>query len=319
MTSAENTLSRNRLRRRKRSLLGKRKKIAATKSGLANRSRPTMIARNPSLKSNIARSTRRAGRPINLTFAAEGAEIKLPALPQFHVGWRSISAISLVWLLAMLLMSFSSSALVINQLDIEGAQRIGDQDISSLLALKGQRIFSVVPGKLETMIIEAYPELNGVSMKIALPARILINIQERSPALAWQQSGITVWVDEAGIAFIPQGELGDLPMVEAIEPPPNLIGDEFHRHQIITPELVRTIRNLSALAPADVLLLYDPELGIGWEDPSGWKAFFGNSSEDMDQRLAVYQSILTELSGRGLTPTLVSVAHLHAPYFRIDY
>ena len=317
MTSAENTLPRNRVSRRKRSLLGRKKK--AIRSVASSRGRPKMIARNPSLKSNIANATRRAGLPINLKIAAEGAEIKLPALPQFHVGWRSISAIAAVWLFAMLLMAFSSSSLAIMQLEIEGAQRISYQDINSLLALSGQSIFSIVPENLEKIIIEAYPELDGVSLRIALPARVLINIQERSPVLAWQQSGITVWVDEAGIAFIPQGDLENIPIVAAIEPPPNLLGDEFHRHQIISPQLVRTIKVLSALAPEDVVLLYDPQLGIGWQDPSGWQAFFGISSEHMEQRLAIYQSILGELAGRGLTPSLVSVAHLHAPYFRIDY
>ena len=53
--------------------------------------------------------------------------------------------------------------------------------------------------------------------------------------------------------------------------------------------------------------------------PSGREAFFGQDGKNMDQRLLVYLAMLNELSARRLTPTLISVAQLHAPYYRMDY
>ncbi len=319
MTSGENTISRNRPAKRKTSFLPRRKKKLGQEMNKPRNSAPAMVSRNRYSARSVSSAQQRARKPIRIQLAAEGAEIKLPALPHLSIGWRSVSAVALAWLIAMLLFSFSSSSFIVDQLEINGAQRITQQDLSSLLSISGNSVFTLLPEKLEALIMSAYPELDAVSVNVVFPAKVVVSIQERSPVLAWQQSGILVWVDEAGIAFIPQGELGELPIIEALEPPPDLIGDEFHRHQLITPELVRTINNLAAIAPEGVALLYDPELGIGWRDSQGWLAFFGISSGDMQQRMSMYQSILNELSQRNLTPTLISVAHLHAPYYRIDY
>ncbi|HEY4722336.1 MAG TPA: hypothetical protein VII92_10840, partial [Anaerolineae bacterium] len=90
-------------------------------------------------------------------------------------------------------------------------------------------------------------------------------------------------------------------------------------NQLIRSEMVRAIQDLSRIAPQGAPLIYDPRLGFGWTDPGGWDAFFGQDGQNMTQRLAVYLAIVRELSSRNLTPTLISVAHLHAPYYRMDY
>lgn len=308
MTTGQRTLGRGRRR-------AKRK--AAAMNGA--RRGPSMVSRNRSYKRPDRASQARQSRPLNLQLATEGAELKLPALPRIHIGWRALSAITAVWLLVILLFAATSPSFRVSQINLLGAERVTLQEISSLLGISGRSVFGLQGPELENRIVAAYPELDGVSVSVTLPANVQVQLFERAPVLAWVQSGITVWVDELGIAIIPQGEDLGLPVVEALEPPPDLIGDEFHRHQIITSPMVDMITLISQLAPEGARLFYDPELGFGWQAEGGWQAFFGHSGEDLEQRFAIYQGILTRLEERGVFPTLISVAHLHAPYYRIDY
>lgn len=289
------------------------RKVATENTG------PGMVSRNRKYKRLSQPSHARNSRPINFQLASEGAELKLPALPRVQIGWRALSAIAMLWLALLLLFAGTSPSFRVSQLQLIGAERISLQEISSLLGISGRSIFSLERSELEAIINDAYPEINGVIVSFGLPAEVLVDLDERAPVLAWVQSGITVWVDEIGIAIIPQNEDGSLPVVEALESPPDLIGDEFHRHQIITAPMVEMISLISRLAPPSSTLFYDPELGFGWQEPGAWQAFFGHSSAQLDQRFAIYQEITAELSERGVVPTLISVAHLHAPYYRIDY
>ncbi len=299
--------------------VGRPRRKATAVQKQRQRNAPNMVVRNPAFKQTGQHSQARQNRPINLQLATEGAEIKLPALPRIHIGWRSLSAIATVWLLVMLLFAATSSAFRVSQINLLGAERINLQEISSVLAISGRSIFGLQAGELEARVVEAYPELSGVSISVGIPANVRVELAERAPQLAWMQSDITVWVDELGIAFIPDGETLDLPVVQALKPPPDLIGDEYHRHQLITADMVAMIDLISRLAPKGSTLYYDPELGFGWQEEGGWQTFFGYDSQDLDQRYAIYVNIVDKLAKRGIQPTLISVAHLHAPYYRIDY
>jgi hypothetical protein len=86
----------------------------------------------------------------------------------------------------------------------------------------------------------------------------------------------------------------------------------------MSPDLVSAILILRGFAPEGVPLVYDPDHGLGWRDPQGWRAYFGPDGSDMGQRLQVYQAIVSELKEKQISPALISVEHLHAPFYRMD-
>ncbi len=279
-----------------------------------------MVARNPLIERRLAAASGvRERRPHYLKLAEAGAELRLPVLPQLRIGWRFVSgAVVAACLFVLYFMAFSD-VFTVSAAELTGAQRLTPAAINTALKISGSSIFSLQPDQMLATLRSEFPELEKVSVGIGFPAGVTVRAVERQPVLAWQQAGLTVWVDDAGVAFTPQGDGQSLVQVTAEEAPPALAPDQYGRHQLISPDMVSAIKTLSQIAPAGSSLIYDPSLGFGWTDPGGWKAFFGADGSDIVQRMAVYRSILTELATRNLTPTLISVAQLHAPYYRLDY
>jgi hypothetical protein len=281
---------------------------------------PRMVARNPEVEQRLAaQSGRELRRRHYFKLADAGAELRLPALPNVHVGWRVVSGLIAAATLAALFFMWSASDFVVSGVDLRGAQRLDAAAVEAVIKVSGSSIFSIETDSIYTLLRQQFPELQAVNVSVGFPAKVVVRVEERAPVLAWEQAGLTVWVDAAGVSFIPQGTAESLIKVTALEAPPTLDGENYAQHQLIRPEMVRAIQDLSRIAPQGAPLIYDPRLGFGWTDPGGWQAFFGQDGKDMTQRLAVYLRIVAELSAHNLTPTLISVAQLHAPYYRMDY
>jgi cell division protein FtsQ len=86
----------------------------------------------------------------------------------------------------------------------------------------------------------------------------------------------------------------------------------------LTPELVDSIIALGAKMPAETILVFDSEHGLGWNDPHGWEVFFGAEDQDMEMKLIVYQALVERLQNEGIQPALISVEYVHAPYYRME-
>ncbi|MDA1329987.1 MAG: hypothetical protein DWG76_03630 [Chloroflexi bacterium] len=291
----------------------------AQKRGSNRRDVPQMVARNPQMERRINMGRQAARKPKYLNLATDGAELRLPVLPAIRLGWRAVSALTVAFLAVILFPMLTGPAFNVGRVELRDATRLNAQDINSVLGIAGSSIFSIEPGIVAARLADAFPELEGFSVHVGFPARVVLFVEERQPILAWQQSDITVWVDDAGVAFIPEGEPGALIEVLAIDPPPSLDGQGYARHQLIRPQAVQTVLTLSQHAPQSAVILYDAKLGFGWTDPAGWDAFFGIESVAIDQRMAIYDALVDELQGLGLVPTLISVGQLHAPYYRLDY
>jgi hypothetical protein len=131
-----------------------------------------------------------------------------------------------------------------------------------------------------------------------------------------------VLVDANGVAF-PQRELGGATpavVVEASSSPPVMqqAGTlETNASQFVPVEMVSAILSMSAQAPKDTLLVYDAKHGLGWKDPRGWNAYFGNI-KDIDMKLRVYNAMLEKLKKDDVQPVLISLEYVHAPYYRLE-
>lgn len=282
---------------------------------------PPMVARNAAMERQLRASGQRmeARRRRAVQIGSDGAELRLPSLPAVHVGWRVVSAGLALFMGFLLYMLWNSPGFLVNRVELAGAQRLSAQDVNSVVGVAGLSVFEVVPDQVAQTLLDNFPEIASLEVKVSFPARVIVEAIERRPVILWEQADISVWLDENGIAFVPQGEASGLVVVQALEAPPPLEGEHYARHQLIRPEMVFAIAQLSQHLPEGANLIYDASLGFGWQDPAGWQAFFGQDGENMAQRIAVYQSLVAELGSRRLVPTLISVAQLHAPYYRLDY
>jgi cell division protein FtsQ len=291
-------------------------------------------------------------RHYNIALDIPGAELRLPALPDVHFGWRAVSGLMVVMLLACLYFLWSLPVFRVDTVAADGLQRLTVGDLNAVLGLFDQSIFSIDPAQVELMLGQAFPEFSAISVQLGLPASVHIRVVERQPVLAWLQDGRELWIDAEGVAFPPRGNPGTLVRVEARSAPagfdpaavletggfgnlpyllPQAAGDPSlpQRRNTIDPALVTSILAISPQVPPETLLIYDAEHGLGWRDPRGWDAYFGaqpvgspggysSSAGDMAARLVVYQALVERLEAEGVQPAFISVEYLHAPFFRME-
>ena len=282
-------------------------------------------------------------RRFDVALDVPGAELHLPSLPWLHFGWRAISGLLAVMMVACLFFMWKSPAFQVNTVEAEGLQRLTIGDLNAVMDILGNSVFGLNTADIEATLSQAFPELSEISVTAGLPARVSINVVERQPVLAWYQEGQEVWVDAEGVAFPPRGDPGVLVRVlghgtlpEAIAAASMLAGTTLPNGVLVMPgmtgeaaeepaeparlsvELVQAILTLGAQVPAETQLVFDSQHGLGWEDALGWEVYFGTQAGDMDLRLQVYAGVADYLTRRGIQPELVSVAFPHAPYYRME-
>ena len=85
-----------------------------------------------------------------------------------------------------------------------------------------------------------------------------------------------------------------------------------------TADFVEAIISLTTTVPEGSQLQYHPQFGLGWHDPQGWMVYFGQDTTNIDSKLTEYQNILSELNQLGVTPALISLEFVHAPFYRME-
>jgi cell division protein FtsQ len=276
---------------------------------------------------------RRIDVPLNVT----GAELRLPSIPFLHLGWRAVSLMMVLMMTASLFLIWKAPVFQVNSVEAEGLQRLTVGDLNAVMGTLGKSVFTINPNFLDETLHQAFPELSKISVRVNLPAKVKVVVTERVPVIAWIQDDIETWVDAEGFSFPPRGTPttalvrveghGTPPSIAAAASPGDLQGlpegvasatTPNNPTLRLSPELVSAILSLGAKMPADTLLVYDSEHGLGWNDPSGWEVFFGAEDQDMEMKLTVYQALVDRLQSEGIQPAMISVEYVHAPYYRME-
>ncbi len=270
--------------------------------------------------------------------AANGVETRLPSMPRLHFSWQWVSGFMVVVALAAVILLLTLDVFKINQVQVEGLQRIQSADILAVVQKNTQSIFTIDRQKVINEIYFAFPELTNVTLKVDQSGAILITAAERTPVLAWDAAQDLYWFDADGVVMTPRGDVGPLMMVNSDSAVPltkpvtgihsavdfaNLVlarkVDPLTPADMINnlnPEVMKAAIELNALLPGGASLVYDPISGIGWRDPRGWKVFFGLDLSNIAFKQVEYQAIVDALTAKGITPTVISVAHVDFPYYR---
>ncbi|MEA3326226.1 MAG: FtsQ-type POTRA domain-containing protein [Chloroflexota bacterium] len=272
---------------------------------------------------------------IHVPLKAKGAELQLPAFPQLNLSWRLISGAVFILSLAVVIFFSSLSAFEVSTINLKGSKRLTTDAILSQLNIVGLPIIEVEPEQLAIQLTQNFPSLTSVSISTGLPASVTIRVEEREPLILWQQDNSSLWIDIEGVMFPIRGEAEvAFSVVANSDPPPaptkegdSLIENEdeptlpmveeptFPR---TTPKFIRGLLSISDYVPEDSYLQYDPQFGLGWQDSNGWLAYFGKDMTNIDIKLAEYQTIIAEMKRENITPALISLEFLHAPFYRLE-
>lgn len=285
---------------------------------------------------------------VHVPLKSKGAELHLPAFPRLQIGWRLISGAIFLLSLAVVISFSSLSAFEVSAIDLHGALRLDSKSIFSQLDLAGKSIIEVKPKEVVSDIAELFPSLSRVRVSASLPANVTVRVDERQPIILWQQPNASLWMDAEGVLFPIRGEAEVALTVMANGAPPSVPAPNQESEDIeetqeenssefsaeaellaqsllgnpsyprTTPEFVLGILTLGQYVPEGSYLQYDPQFGLGWQDPQGWLVYFGRDISNIDIKLAEYQNILAALNAKGISPSLISVEFLHAPFYRVE-
>ena len=251
--------------------------------------------------------------------AAPQADVRSISIPRPRVSWRLLSFTLAAVFGAAIYYAFNLPHLRVTEAQIIGSQIVTQADVNSVMNIAGQPIFMLTPSDLETRLRLNYPELVSVRVNVALPNLVSVNVTERKPAIRWEQGGGYTWVAEDGVAFKPRGEMVGLISVVAASAPPVAGGavDPLTPAPFISQEMIQSLKGLAGHVPPGQAILYDSRMGFGWNDPRGWRAYFGATPNDIELKMRVYESMVNSLTQRGIRPALINVTFPTAPYYRM--
>ncbi len=300
---------------------------------------PPVLMRNsftPVAQPKRKKKSKSPKRRYDIALSSPGVEIRLPTMPSIKLGWRLVSVALVAGLLFLLYHFWTAPIYQVQAAELEGNHYLNSETVNRMLNLYNMPIFMVDPQQMETDLRRAFPGLMvDTSVQIVLPATVIVTIQEREPVVAWEQGSEMMWVDADGVSFDPIGENDSLTLVSASGSPPApiVIPDEQEKledernplDEILTPEafmspeMVVAILTMDNQAPDGVPLAYDPQHGLGWHDKNrGWDVYFGMDITNIDEKLIVYKAIRKQLKADGISPVMISVEYIHAPYYRLE-
>ncbi|KAF0111100.1 MAG: cell division protein FtsQ [Chloroflexi bacterium] len=271
---------------------------------------------------------------------ANGVETRLPSLPVIHFNWQWLSGSLTVILLVLVLLLTNLPAFEVNSMDIKGIQRITNADVETILRNSTGSIFTLDRQKTIDSIAIAFPELTDIRLRVGLSGTVNLSVRERQPILAWISGDQTLWVDAEGVVMPPRGDAGTLLTIQSVDAAPLTKPAVNPKSALdyamlvlerkttpltpqdamnnIDPVVLKAAIDLSAQMPAGATLVYDSISGMGWQDPRGWKVYFGLSLANIQFKQLEYQAIVDRLGQMGITPSTISVEHIDAPYYRTE-
>lgn len=282
----------------------------------------TITRANP----DIGRPRRKSANPgrgrrrFQIALPMSRTDVRTINMPRLRWGWRSLSLTFATALGLLIYLAFQRPELRVVQAEITGNRLLAPSELNSVLNVAGQPIFILIPEDLETRLRLHYPELVSVHVDVSMPNHVSVNIVERQPVIRWEQGGGYTWIAEDGIAFRPRGEVLGLISVVALSGPAieDVSVDPLTPAPFISTEMVESLKGLAPHVPPAESILYDAVLGFGWNDPRGWRVYFGTSANDVELKMRVYESMVASLTQRGIRPALINVTYPTAPYYRMS-
>ncbi len=298
---------------------------AKAKPRSATISRPTghMWHGNPGFaRSRKYQSLATAPEPSAPVFNAPRALSITISKPKIGFGPRVISFFIVLFCILDLYCMLNYDPFIAHNAEITGNSQISQQEIQNVLGIDNIPAAVLNPAQVQINILAAYPNISSAQVDVNFPGNVVVTVVERTPVAAWQQNGQTVWLDAQGYGFPPHGQVDNLPSIAALGAPPAIAAgmdpaQTIGARPFLSNDMTQLMITLLTNQPKGTQLVFDPQYGIGWNDPQGWKVFFGQSNQNAALKIQVYQSMLAYIQKNNIKPTLISVEYPNAPFYQM--
>jgi hypothetical protein len=241
---------------------------------------------------------------------AERPSVQHGTSGRVFVSWRLFSGLIVVSLVAALFLFFSADAFYVHGIAVSGERYLSKQEIFALTGAADLHVFWINPDEVREAVLRS-PTLADVEVQVSWPPRMVqVSVQEREPALVWEQAGVATWVDLQGRVMRLWEDRPDLLRISASP----LIDGPLTPELRLDEDIVSGALQLYTLAPEQDALRYHPDKGLGYFDQRGWDAWFGIGT-DMPEKILIYNAIVANLRSRSIQASEINVANPDAPYY----
>jgi cell division septal protein FtsQ len=225
--------------------------------------------------------------------------------------WRIFSALIVLSLLGVLALFFATPFFYIHSISVGGLRYVSKEEVFALTNVANMHIFWVDPEVVRESILRS-PTIADVTVTTGWPPNMVqVLVQEREPAVIWQQSGVSTWVDIQGRVMQMREDRTDLVRIDSAD------NDGPIGPNVLVPlDVVAGALQLKNLRSNIEVLRYDREKGLGLQDGRGWEAWFGTGT-DMPEKLIIYETLVDNILARNLQPLEVNVVNPDAPYYSV--
>jgi hypothetical protein len=244
--------------------------------------------------------------------AVDRPEVQHGSRGRVYVSWRIFSALIVASLLTVLSLFFNADAFYVHSIAVGGLQHLTKEEVFALTEIANMHVFWVDPEEVRDNILRS-PTVADASVEVGWPPNMIqIVIEERQPALVWEQAGVATWIDLQGRVMRQREDRPDLLRISA----ENIIEGPLGPDVQISEDVVNGALQLRSLFPNIEVLRYHPHKGLGYQDGRGWEVWFGIGT-DMPEKILIYEAIVANLQARGIQPGEIDVSNPDAPYYSV--
>lgn len=240
-----------------------------------------------------------------------GAQVQLPSIPVVRFGPRLLSAVLLACVLAAIQQAAVAPSFRVAEAAVDGNQILSEMQVHMIVGATDRPVFLVDPQSAERALA-AHPEILSAVVEVSWPNHVRVSVVERHPMVEWDDAGRTWWICPDGVAYLKHGEWPGLVVIRSEAPALAITEDPLQ--PAMSGDVLRAAAVLNAQMPDEAAsLLFDAQHGLGFDDPRGWRAFFGVDG-DMVVKVRAYQAIVASLEQVHQTVAVISVEDAAAPY-----
>lgn len=228
---------------------------------------------------------------------------------------------------------------------VDGVASIPASEIVEASGLAGAHIFAANAVEAADSVA-TIPGVISATVSLEWPNSALIRIKEDTPIAVWQEGDETYWInaegelvparvdvpgllhiraDSAGDNSAGDGSSGEIETREEREMPvraeladeaslPDDTEVEAPPTPFIPEDVLQGALQLRELRPNIDVLNYDVSGGLSFQDGRGWRVYFGTGT-NMDEKLAVYETLVDHLLAAQETPVYISVSNQEKPFY----
>lgn len=229
---------------------------------------------------------------------------------------RRLPAILLLAILAGTLIYGSVDAqFFVYEATIRGAHHLPATMIYEVARVHEQNIFWIHPQEVAQRIV-ALEGIKAVRVTCELPAAVIIEIEERQPAILWRARSQERdwWVDPEGRVLPYHGDVSS--------PDTVFVVDSSERHldvgHTVEPEgIAQSVLQLAEALPDVQVFYYQADRGLSFTQQTGagsWPVYLG-SSDDLPRKIQVMLALTGYLKANGILPRYVDVRWADHPVY----